>query len=511
MAELGRRIDSLSAEKRALLEQRLLQRRRAGVDDAIPRRNQDEPVPLSFSQQRLWFLDQWSPGAPTYNAALPMRVRGDLDVEALRSAIERVIDRHEALRTVFAVERGQPVQIVLERVTFELPVIDLQHLPVEDREGEAQRLLREQARRPFALASDLMLRATLIRLAGNEHILSFEEHHIAFDGWSDGIMFREVAELYEAKRVGREPDLPELPIQYADFALWQDRRMKDALLEEHLGYWRQQLAGAPSGLKLATDFPRPPVQGFDGLHYHVSLAEELAAGVRELSRRESATPFMTLLAAFAALLYRTTGQDDILIGSPIANRRRLELEDLIGFFSNTLVLRIRLGGNPTFRQLVSRVREVALGAYAHQDLPFEKIVEAVDPLRDASVNPLFQVNFRVQSGSGTSLQLPDLEITPLELDIGFSRFDLALELQLRETAVKGYFEYNTKLFRPETVLHLASGLAMLLEQALDRPDTPLLALHLPTAETAPAAGRGPAIRSFRTRAERAATGTTTNS
>jgi hypothetical protein len=509
MGELGRRIDSLSAEKRAMLEQRLLQRRRTGTEDMIPRRDPNDEIPLSFAQQRLWFLDQWSPGAPTYNAALPMRVRGELDVEALRSALEKVIERHEALRTVFRVERGRPVQVPLTEFVFELPVIDLRHLPDGEREQAARRLLRERARRPFDLGSDLMLRVTLIRLADEEHLLSFEEHHIAFDGWSDGIMFRELTELYVAIRAGREPDLPELSIQYADFALWQRARMTEELLDQHLTYWRQQLAGAPSLLKLPTDFPRPAVQVFDGVHYHFSLADSLAAGTREFSRRESATPFMTLLAAFAALLYRVTGEDDILVGSPIANRSRIEVENVIGFFSNTLVLRVKLGGNPTFRQLLGRVREVALGGYAHQDLPFEKVVEAVDPLRDASVNPLFQVNFRVQSGLPTCLELPGLEIHPVQLDIGFSRFDLALELQVRETALDGYFEYNTKLFRAETVLQLSDAFATVLGEALEHPDTPLLALDVPTSELG--VGRSPAIRSFRSRTARSVASPTTNS
>jgi condensation domain-containing protein len=501
-ADLGNRIDKLSAEKRALLERHLLeqQRKKAG-EEAVPRRDRTKPCPLSFSQQRLWFLDQWAPGAPTYNAAVPWRVRGDLDVDALRAALEEVVRRHEAVRTVFDVRDGEPVQVVLDDWSFDLSVSDLRHLREPDRQHEAERLLRAQARRPFDLRRDLMLRATLLRLSEAEHILSFEEHHVAFDGWSDGILFRELAELYAAHRTGRQPDLPELTVQYGDFAVWQRQRLQGALLDEHLSHWRQQLAGTPGSLRMPTDHPRPEVQSFEGAHYHFDLPSGLAESVRSLSRSEGVTPFMTLLAAFATLLYRTTGRDDVLIGSPIANRGRVELENLIGFFSNTLVLRVRLGGNPTFRELLQRVRGVALSAYAHQDLPFEQVVEAVRPARDAAVNPLFQVNFRVQSGPPTALSLPGLELEPIQLDVGFSRFDLALELQLREDSLRGYFEYNTSLFRPETGIRLVGDFGQLLEHVLERPDDRLLALELRGA-AAGADGRDPApaaIRSFRER------------
>jgi hypothetical protein len=503
MSDLGKRIDGLSPEKRALLEQRLLQQRAAAVStaDAIPRRLAGDPAPLSFSQQRLWFLDQLEPGAPTYNAALPMLVRGPLDVAALRSALETVTARHEAVRTVFAVEGGEPAQVVLDDWSFELPVIDVSHLSPDGRQAEASRLLREESRRPFDLSSDLMLRATIVRLGPDEHILLFQEHHIAFDGWSDRIMFDELAEIYAAQQARRTPQLPELPIQYRDFALWQQRRMQGEFLEEHLSYWRRQLSGAPALLELPTDFPRPQVQTYEGAHHYLSLPSGLALGVRELSRQESTTPFMTLLAAFAGLLYRLTGEDDILVGSPIANRGRAELEGLIGFFSNTLVLRTRVSGNPTFRQLLRRAREVALGAYAHQDLPFEKVVEAVGPVRNPGANPLFQVNFRVQTGVTTPLELPGLSITPMQLDVGFSRFDLAVELQLLDDGLRGYLEYNTALFRQETATKLGRVLGDFLGDVVASPDTPLLALQsLDDTALRPAQSRRrQSIKSFRTR------------
>lgn len=502
MSELGRRIASLSPKQRALLEQRLLQRRSRPTDDSIRRRKAGEPCPLSFSQQRLWFLELLNPGAHTYNAVLAMHVRGPLDVEALRRALVRIVERHEALRTVFRLRNGQPEQVVLDNWSFALPVVDLSDRSHEEREHEASRLLRDSARRPFDLANDLMLRAVLFRLADEESVLSLEEHHIAFDGWSDAIMFRELAEIYEAAGAGRDPALPALPIQYGDFAAWQRQRLQGQLLEDLQTYWRQQLAAAPSMARLPTDFPRPSLQTFEGEHYHFILPGRLADGVRRLSREEGATPYMTLLACFAMLVYRISGQDDVLIGTPIANRGRIEVESLIGFFSNTLCMRVRLGGNPTARQLISRVREVALGAYAHQELPFEKVVEAVRPVRDPRINPLFQINFRATSGPAMTLRLPGIEIVPLQVDIGFSRFDLALELQLGEETIDGYLEYNTSLFRRETAIGLAQALENLLAQIVERPDAPLLALELPS-DALPQTANGPPARSIRSSRRRA--------
>jgi hypothetical protein len=485
LSDLARRIDNMSPEERVALEQRLLRRRSRQVDDVIPRRDPDQPCPLSFSQQRLWFLDQLNPGGHTYNAAVAMRIRGRLDVGALHSALETVVERHEALRTVFRVRDGEPVQVVLGEWSLELPVVDLGDNAAGS-EG-LHRLMVESARRPFDLANDLMLRAALFRIGDEDHALSLEEHHIAFDGWSDVIMFREVAEVYSAALAGREPELPELPIQYADFAVWQRQRLRGSLLAELQSYWQQQLAAAPNMLRLPTDLPRPAVQTFSGAHHHFSLPGDLADGVRRLSRAEGVTPYMTLLGCFAALVYRFSGQDDVLIGSPIANRSRMEVESIIGFFSNTLCMRLRLGGNPTFREVISRVREVTLGAYTHQELPFEKVVEAVRPARDPRVNPLFQINFRATTGPATTLALPGLEIAPLQLDLGFSRFDLALELQVRDDALEGYLEYNTNLFREETAVRLTENLEALLQQVTERPDAPLLELELPNDMTPRAA------------------------
>ena len=298
-------------------------------------------------------------------------------------------------------------------------------------------IAREEARRPFDLSADLMLRVTIVRLDEEEHVMLALEHHIAFDGWSDGLLFEELAELYRAELEGRPPDLPELPIQYADFAEWQRERMAGTI-EDHLDYWRSQLGDASPYMELPTDRPRPPVQGFDGAHHHFELDPGLIPGVRKLAAEAGATPFMVLLAAFAALLNRWAGEDDIVVGSPIANRGRPEIEHLIGFFSNTIVLRVKLEDDPSFNELVRRSRACAIEAYEHQDLPFEKLVEALRPPRDPSRNPVFQVNFRVQSAPPASLSLPGVEIAPFDLDIGFSRFDLALDLQLLDDRFTGY-------------------------------------------------------------------------
>ena len=500
VSDIARRVDGLSLEKRARLERRLLERRRRAVDASIPRRAPGDPAPLSFSQQRLWFLDQWSPGTPAYNAALPMLIRGRLDVQMLLRALEMVVERHEVLRTVFRLDNaGEPHQEVLVDWVLELPVLDLEAVDPAERPEQLRRLLRDRARRPFDLERDLMLRATLIRLDEREHVLALEQHHIAFDGWSDAILFGEVATAYESLHCNREPELPALPVQYGDFALWQRRRLEEGGLDDQLEYWRRQLAGAPRHLRLPLDFSRPQVQGFEGAHHHFALPGPVAREALEISRRHGVTPFMTLLAVFAVLLYRLTGQDDVLVGSPIANRSKLELENLIGFFSNTLVLRVRLGGNPSFRDLLERVREVALGAYEHQDVPFEKVVELTRPVRDASANPLFQVNFRVQTGPTTGLELPGLEIEPLVVDVGFARFDLALELQLREDGLRGYWEYNRELFRPESVARFAATFDRLLADVLTRPDERILAFDVDTdtALAAPPAAR--LIKSFRNR------------
>jgi Condensation domain len=473
-------VGALSPAKRALLEQAIRRRRdAAGAAAAIPRRIDTGPVPLSSTQRRMWFFQQWAPEAPTFNAARAIRLRGKLDRDALRRALAKVIERHESLRTI--VRPGpEPLQVVIDSWSLELGVIS------NLARGDAQalhRLLRELAREPFDLTADLMLRATLIELGPGDHVLLLRIHHIAADAHSDGILFAELSEAYSAYREGREPALPELSVQYADFTVWQHARLAGPLLDELISYWRVALDGAPPLLELPTDRPRPPVQRHAGAHRQLSLDRALAERLIEVGRPQGATFFMSALAAFATLLYQRTGAGDLVIGSPIANRNYLELHPVVGFFSNTIALRLRLDGNPTFRDVLTRARETALGAYAHQDLPFEKLVEVVAPKRDPRYNPIFQVNLRAQATDRPTLELSGLATDQIPVDIGFSRFDLALELELGPDSLAGYFEYDEDLFEPATIDGLIEDLALLLTQVTADPEAPILTIKLPSRTT----------------------------
>jgi hypothetical protein len=472
--DLARRVDSLSPRARAELREAL---RRRAASSGIPRRTGRGPVPLSFSQQRMWFLDQWEPGSPTNNGARAVRLEGDLDSDALERGLAAVVERHEILRTTYMVEGREPVQVPLSDWSLEMPVVDLTPVAAGSRETELARLLREAARRGFALDSDLMLRPTLFRVNPTEHVLLLSIHHIAFDAASDRVFNRELAELYGAFVEGRAPQLPELPIQFADYAVWQRQRLEGPLLEKLLSYWRNALDGAPERLRLPADHARPPVQAHRGRHRYVSFDGNLGPDIAALARSEGVTVYIVLLAAFDALLYRFAGQEDILVGSPFAGRNESELEGLIGFFTNTLVLRNRLAGNPTFRDLLTRVRASTAGALAHQELPFEKLVESLRVRRDPSFNPLFQVNFRANAQERQLLELPGVRtVGSIDVDIGFSRFDLALELQIDGGKLGGYFEYDEDLFDAATIALLAADFEQLVRKVVVAPETPILAL-----------------------------------
>jgi len=483
---LADRVESLTREERASLARALERRRSASAE--IPRRTDPGPAPLSFSQESLWFLEQWNPGAPTNHGTRAVRLQGELDAAALESALQAIVARHESLRTVYIVEDRRPLQFAQDDWTLTMPVVDLGDTDTSELETELARRLREESRRPFDLEADLMIRPVLFRLAPTEHVLLLTLHHIAADGWSGSVMNRDLAEVYAAHRAGREPELPELPIQYADFAVWQRKRLAGEALEELLRFWRTALDGASDRLRLPTDRARPAVQMHRGSHLQVSYRRELVDAVARLARDEGATPYMVLLAAFSTLLYRFGGQDDVLVGTPVANRTRVELENLIGFFSNTLVVRSRLGGNPTFRELLRRVRGSAVGAYEHQELPFEKLVEHLRVERDPAYNPLFQVNFRASSGPRETLALTGLSASPVEVDIGFSRFDLALELEMGSDMLAGYFEYDQDLFERSTIESLSSDFGSLLAAIAADPDTPILALA-PTGRPRPRPAR----------------------
>ncbi|HOR01623.1 MAG TPA: condensation domain-containing protein, partial [Anaerolineae bacterium] len=436
-------------------------------------------LPLSFAQQRLWFLDQLEPGTASYNVPDRLRLRGALDVTALERSLNEVVRRHEVLRTTFPTVDGRPAQAITPAPALALPLIDLQHLPGAEREAEAARLAAEEAARPFDLARGPLGRATLLRLAPEEHVVLLTLHHIVCDEWSSGVVVQEVAALYQAFTAGRPSPLAELPIQYADYACWQRSWLQGEVLEEQLTYWKQQLAGLVP-LELPADHPRPAVPGFQGGYQAFALPPALLDGLRDLCRREGATLFMALLAGFQALLGRYSGQDDIAVGSPVANRNRAETEGLIGFFVNTLVLRSDLSGDPSFRELVRRTREAALGAYAHQDVPFDMVVDALQPARDLSRTPLFQVMLVLQNTPARALELPGLVLRGEPVYSGAAKFDLTMTLVETEQGLAGTLEYRRDLYDAATIARLAGHFQALLEGAVADPGQAISGLPLLT-------------------------------
>ncbi|MEH2068925.1 MAG: amino acid adenylation domain-containing protein [Nostoc sp.] len=451
----------------------------------ILRRANDAELPLSFAQQRLWFLDQLQPLSAFYNVPVALRLVGTLEVAALQQSLIEIIHRHEALRTNFIKVDGKPIQVIRGLGTEDwglgiISVIDLTHLPTTEQEIALEQLLQQQAQRPFDLASESLLRATLVVLSQTEHALLVCMHHIVFDGWSVDVFVQELAALYNAYSQGQPSLLAPLPIQYADFAIWQRNWLQGDVLQSQLSYWQQQLANAPALLSLPTDRPRPSVQTFAGAYQQFALPIELTDRLVKLSQEQGCTLFMTLLAAYNTLLYRYTGQSDILVGTPIANRDRSEIEGLIGFFVNTLVMRSNLAGNPSFLQLLSRVREVALSAYAHQNLPFEMLVEALQPERDLSYTPLFQVMFALQNASTSQVELTGLSVTPLLAEGATAKFDLSLLMQNTATGLVGFWEYNTDLFDASTIERMTSHFVTLLESIITNSEQQISQLPLLT-------------------------------
>ena len=465
----------------AALAERVVELHREPGASAVPLLRSaalDTEKPLSFAQQRLWFLDSLSPGSPAYNIPTATRLLGLLDAPALGRALRELVRRHEVLRTTFAAAEGEPEQIVAADSPFRLESVDLRSLPADSREPEARRLAAAEAARPFDLSRDPMLRASLLRMADDDHLFVFTLHHIAADAWSMGILWRELALLYRAFAAGLPSPLAPLPLQYADYALWQRQWLRGEVLERQLDYWKNQLAGAPPLLELPVDFPRPAVQGHRGTRLPLALDPALTRALHDLARREGATPFMTLLAAWQVLLARLAGQDDIVVGAPIAGRNRTELEGLIGFFVNTLVLRSDLSGNPSFRTLLHRVRDVTLGAYAHQDLPFEKLVEELQPERNAGHAPLFQSMLVFQNTPRTNPAFGDLEVHPMPLGVATAKFDLTLVLQEGADGLRGSLEYDTDLFEPATIVRWLGHFDTLLRAIVADPSQPIGLLPL---------------------------------
>ncbi|HEX2223007.1 MAG TPA: condensation domain-containing protein, partial [Thermoanaerobaculia bacterium] len=431
-----------------------------------------KPLPLSFAQERLWFLHQLDPGSPAYNIPAAVRLTGALEDKALERCLREVVRRHESLRTTFEAIEGRPVQRIALGLCH-LPVVDLSALEDVRRNIEVRGLALAEAQRPFDLQTGPVLRAALLRLEKGNQILLVTMHHITSDGWSIGVLVNEIAALYPAFAAGRPSPLEELPLQYADFAVWQRGWLRGDVLEILLGYWRERLAGAPPALALPLDRPRLPVASGRGGFRELRLRAERKAALAALGRKAGATPFMVLLAGWAALLGRLTQELDVLVGTPVANRTRSELEELIGFFVNTLVLRTDLGARPGFRELINRVRESALGAFTHQDLPFERLVEELAPERSLGQTPLFQVMFALQNGPAGGLALPELTLEPLGSGDPTARFDLSLTFWDEGPELAARLVFNRDVFDAVTAARLMESLDLLLEAAGAEPDPPL--------------------------------------
>ncbi len=441
----------------------------------VTRVERNGPLPLSFAQQRLWFIHQMDPESTAYHITSVLRLRGELGVEALERALGEIVRRHEILRTTFHEAGGAPVQVIHPAAPLRLAAE-----PTDEAGLEAR--LRAEAARPFELAAGPLFRAKLLRLDEDEHVLLLAMHHIVSDGWSLGVFARELSALYAAYLRGEQSALAEPEVQYADYAVWQREQLGGERLESELAYWKERLQGAPALLELPTDRPRPAVQRHRGAIERIEIDAELGRGLKALAQREGATLYMVMMAAFQVLLARYSGQDDVVVGTTLAGRTRAELEGTIGMFFNTLALRGDLAGNPTFRALLGRVRETMLGAHQHQELPFERLVEALAPARTLSYTPLFQVLFELHSGSGAGLSLPGLEVSPVRLATDAAKLDLSLALTERSGALSGGMQYDTDLFDPATIRRMLAHYQVLLRQIVAEPARTLQDLSLLTPE-----------------------------
>ncbi|RLD14271.1 non-ribosomal peptide synthetase, partial [candidate division KSB1 bacterium] len=432
----------------------------------VPR---DQDIPLSFAQQRLWFLDQLAPDNATYNIPTALKINGNFNLPVFEKTLNFLVQRHETLRTTFANKNGTPIQIIKDSMRIQPKVVDLTHLAKDQREQEALHLATEDAMEPFDLEIGPLFRVKVLKLADDQHVILFNMHHIISDGWSVSVLIREFAQVYESFLKETPPQLPELPIQYADFAVWQREWLSGDVLQEQIDFWKSTIGLNPEPLNLPTDFPRPAVQTFNGASLDKLYPKSLLDRLKQFSNENGATLFMTLLAAFEALLYRYTGQENILVGSPIANRTQTELENLIGFFVNNLVLKGEFEDDPDFLTLLHRIRKNTLQAYAHQDLPFENLVEILQPERDMSHAPIFQVMFVMQNTPMQAFELSDVRLEPIIPDQKIAKYDLSLIVMETEKGLFAEFEYNTDLFRKETIERLHAHFQKLLQEVLDQP------------------------------------------
>ncbi|HEY6806349.1 MAG TPA: condensation domain-containing protein [Pyrinomonadaceae bacterium] len=435
--------------------------------------------PLSFAQQRLWFIDQFEEGASAfYNMTASVRLEGQFNFPALLRTFNEIVRRHDTLRAAFLAVDGQPVQVVKTKVSLSLPIVDLSDLQQARRDDELQRLRREDAERPFDLSHVPLLRVSLVRMDASVHVVLLTMHHIVSDGWSIGVLIKEVAALYAAYAANKESPLTELSIQYSDFASWQRQQLQGESLEKELDYWRGELGAELPTLNLSTDRPRPAVQSYRGAHVPVIVGAELTNALRQLAQQQGATLFMVLLAAFQALLQRYSGHEQIVVGTPVAGREQPETETLIGFFVNTIVLRGDLSGNPSFTELLARVRQTTLNAYAHQSVPFEKLVEELQPQRSLSHAPLFQVMIVLQNTPAESLRLSGLTLTALPYEQSAALFDLLLSLTEIDGGISGSLQYSTDLFNSKTAEQIVAHFQTLLTLIAANPEEPIAQLQL---------------------------------
>jgi amino acid adenylation domain-containing protein len=467
---IERRISFLSPAKRTLF-QRILRDKGISITPtqaALLRENR-ETGPVSFAQQRLWFLQQLDPTSNLYNVPIAFRLQGDLNKTALTQSLQEIMRRHEVLRTTFSMQNGIPIQVIHHATPFTLRTIDLRCYPEHTREWEAKKLLNQESAMSFDLSQGPLVRVSLIELSDRTYILCLIAHHIVFDAWSSGIFLKELSVVYGAFSNNTQLSLNALPIQYADFAVWQRHLMQGEAMQEQLTYWKKHLEGAPPICELPSDRLRPPLQTFCGARQLTKLPQSLSKDLRELSNREEATLFMTLLATFKILLYRYTGNPDIIIGSPVANRTTVESESLIGFFVNNLVIRTNCSGNPSFRELLKRVRQTTREALNHQDLPFEKLVEEIRPERTLTHSPIFQIMFAFQNVPKSPISLPSLDISRIDVNNDTAKFDLILFMDDTEDGLRGTLEFNTDLFEEQTAARLLAHYQNLLSSIVVNP------------------------------------------
>ena len=472
--------NSLTNQKRDLLKL-LLNKKGINLqtETILPRPN-SEPAPLSFGQEQLWFLSQIQDNT-TYNLPLALQISGSLNISVLEQVITEIVRRHEILRTNFQQIEGKNLQVIRPEINISLQVINLDQITAKQQLQNVERLINQETDKIFNLSEDDLFQSTLYQLNQNSYILLLNMHHIISDGWSIGILLQELSTLYGAYLAGNKSPLPDLQIQYADYAIWQKEKFTSEIREKQLNYWKQQLADIPPLLELPTDKPRPPIQSFRGGIWEFSINSNLSQKIRTLTQQSDATLFMTMLAAFVILLYRCSGQDDILIGSPMAGRNRQEIQSLIGYFVNTVVLRTKLTGNPNFREILNQVRQVATDAHNYQDIPYNQVVEALNPQRNLSYNPVFQILFDLQHSLTDKLQLPGLTLQPFLGEHSTSKFDLSLIIEDRGTELIGAWEYSSDLFTQEAISRITENFQTLLNGIVNNPETPINQLPIISA------------------------------